>query len=37
MSEWLEQWGGIVVAILAVLLVLRIRNKPWVRKWRSHI
>lgn len=37
MSEWLEEWGGIVVAIMAVLLVLAFRNRPWVRKWRSHI
>ena len=37
MSEWLEPWGGIVAATVAVLLVLRLRNRPWVRKWRSHI
>jgi hypothetical protein len=37
MSEWLDTWIWILVAAAAVLLVLKIRNKPWLKKWRSHI
>ena len=37
MPEWLEITGGFVVGVVAVNLVLRYRDRSWMKKWRSHV
>ena len=37
MPEWLEITGGFVVGAVAVILVLKYRDRSWMKKWRSHV